>query len=196
VTNTPANGEATGAPARVPGDGPHVPVRNLPKEIGISLIGLARREVRADSAAVLVPDAGTWMVISDTDLPDTNGTLRITAGHQMIREVLYGGGPRIVHGSDRRPRDIAGVPLPASDHLLALPLRQAESVILLSRAHPPFHREELHLLSSILDLQGTMLDLALKMRKLREDLDEALERPAGPAEPVGRRPHPRGPTDR
>jgi hypothetical protein len=172
-TTAPVNGETTRAPAEGLGDRRPVPGRNLPKEIGVSLIGLARREVRADSATVLVPDAGTWMVISDADLPDTGRTLRIAAAHQMIREVLYAHSPRIVRGSERIPGDLAGLPLPASDHVLALPLHRAESVILLSRARPPFHREELLLLSRVLDSQGTMLDLALKMRKLRQDLDEA-----------------------
>lgn len=185
ATGTPENGEVAGALADGPGDGRRLPAAHLPEEIGARLLGLARREVRADSAAVLVPDGGTWMVISDADLPDTTGTLRITAAHQMIDEVLYPRRPRIVNGSDRMPGDLPRLPLPASDHLLAVPLRHAESVILLSRAHPPFHREELRLLSGVLDLQGTMLDLAVKMLKLRKDLHEALDEPGRPSSPRG-----------
>jgi hypothetical protein len=173
----PENG--TGAPANGFGDRRTVSGGNLPEEIGVSLIGLARREVRADSAAVLVPDAGSWLVISDADHPDTGGTLRIAA-HQMMRVVLYAQSPSIVRGSDRIPGDLAGLPLPASDHVLAVPLGRAGSVMLLSRARPPFHQEEPALLSRVLDAQGTMLDLALKMRKLGEDLDGAFEWPAGP----------------
>ena len=51
-TDVPVNGAAARTPANGLGDGRHVPVRSLAEEIGRSLIELARREVRADSAAV------------------------------------------------------------------------------------------------------------------------------------------------
>jgi hypothetical protein len=185
ATSAPEEGKAARAPANGRGHGRPPAAGNLPEEIGASLLGIARREVRCDSAAVLVPDGGAWTVIADADLPDTNGTLRIPAARPLIDEVLHEDRPHLVNGWDRTPGDLGGLPLPASDHVLAVPLRQADSMILLSRAHPPFHREELLLLSRVLDLEGTMLDLALKMRKLREDLHEAFE---GPGEFPGLRP--------
>jgi hypothetical protein len=171
--NRQANGSrSSGSPRR---RSTRPPAQSSPELIGNGLISLARLEVAADRAAVLVPHAGVWTVAAGANLSAEQRAVRLTAEHRMIQEVLREGRPLLADAIGGRPADLDDLALPPSEHMLALPLAEAESLILLARADPPFLGVELQLLKLVLAPQGVLLKMALEMREFGEALNHVFD---------------------
>ena len=87
----------------------------------------------SDAAAVLVPDGIRWRVSGGVGLRPLERRLLLDTSHWLISEIAIGGRALLIEDSDIvRPR-LAGAPLAAWRHLLAVPVPGMRAAVLLAR---------------------------------------------------------------
>jgi hypothetical protein len=122
----------------------------------------------ADAAAILVPDGAVWRVSGGVGLRPLERRLVLDAAHWLIEQVVGGERPVLVADSDQVRQQLAGAPLAAWRHLLAVPVPAVRAVVLLARGPeaPPFGDEQVQALAGSLDEATALLQSALQLRHL------------------------------
>jgi hypothetical protein len=177
---TPAAGLAP-APATAPVDEVHAAVRAL-LDRRAELFGVAETaqvladEViergEADAAAVLVPDDSRWRVSGGVGLRPLERRLLLDTSHWLISEIAVGGRALLIEDTDIvRPR-LAGAPLAAWRHLLAVPVPSIRAAVVLARGQEAarFTERDLAAVVPLVAEAGPLLQAALQMRDLARAL--------------------------
>jgi hypothetical protein len=98
--------------------------------------------------------------------------LRLDTSHWLIAEIAVGGRALLVEDSDIvRPR-LAGAPLAAWRHLLAVPVPGIRAAVMLARGQEAsrFTERDLAVVVPIVTEAGPLLSAALEMRELARTL--------------------------
>jgi hypothetical protein len=177
---TPAAGLAP-VPAGAPVDEVHAAVRAL-LDRRAQLFGVAETaqvladEViergEADAAAVLVPDGSRWRVSGGVGLRPLERRLLLDTSHWLISEIAVGGRALLIEDTDIvRPR-LAGAPLAAWRHLLAVPVPSIRATVVLARGQEAarFTEKDLAAVVPLVAEAGPLLQAALQMRELARAL--------------------------
>jgi hypothetical protein len=173
---TPAAGVHAAPPAQRPDD-VHTWVRNLLDHRG-QLFGvnetaqvLADEVVErgeSDAAAVLMPDGSRWRVSGGVGLRPLERRLLLDTSHWLIAEIAVGGRALIIEDTDIvRPR-LAGAPLAAWRHLLAVPVPSIRAAVVLARGQEAsrFTDRDLAAVVPVVAEAADLLSAALRMREL------------------------------
>ncbi len=126
----------------------------------------------ADAAAVLVPDGGLWAVSGGVGLRPPERQLVLDAGHWLVAEIAVGGRALLVEDTDVVRPKLAGAPLAAWRHLLAVPIPEVRSAVVLARGQEsgPFGEQDLAALVDPVRRSVSMLHTALATRQLARQL--------------------------
>jgi len=122
----------------------------------------------SDAAAVLVPDGIRWRVSGGVGLRPLERRLLLDTSHWLISEIAIGGRALLIEDSDIvRPR-LAGAPLAAWRHLLAVPVPGMRAAVLLARGQEAFRftERDLAVVVPVVAEAGPLLADALEMREL------------------------------
>jgi hypothetical protein len=122
----------------------------------------------ADAAAVLVPDGGLWRVSGGVGLRPPERRLVLDAGHWLVAEIAIGGRALLVEDTDIVRPKLAGAPLAAWRHLLAVPIPEVRSAVVLARGYESgaFDEEDLTALVDPVRRSVAMMRTALMTRQL------------------------------
>jgi hypothetical protein len=126
----------------------------------------------SDAAAVLVPDGVRWRVSGGVGLRPLERRLLLDTTHWLISEIAVGGRALLVEDSDIvRPR-LAGAPLAAWRHLLAVPVPGIRAAVVLARGQEAsrFTEHDLAVVVPVVAEAGPLLSAALEMRELARTL--------------------------
>jgi hypothetical protein len=122
----------------------------------------------ADAAAVLVPDGQRWRVSGGVGLRPLERRLLLDTSHWLISEIAVGGRALIIEDTDIvRPR-LAGAPLAAWRHLLAVPVPGIRAAVVLARGQEAsrFGDRDLAAVVPVVAEAADLLSAALRMREL------------------------------
>ncbi|MGZ4650297.1 MAG: hypothetical protein ACXV3A_07160 [Kineosporiaceae bacterium] len=122
----------------------------------------------SDAAAVLVPDGSQWRVNGGVGLRPLERRLLLEATHWLIAEIAVGGRALLIEDTDIvRPR-LAGAPLAAWRHLLAVPVPGIRAAVVLARSQEAarFTERDLAAVVPVIAEAGPLLLAALQMREL------------------------------
>jgi hypothetical protein len=122
----------------------------------------------ADAAAVLVPDGPVWRVSGGVGLRPLERRLVLDDAHWVIAEIALGGRALLVEDTDIvRPR-LAGAPLAAWRHLLAVPVPGIRAAVVLARGHEAarFTEKDLSVVIEPVQEAAPLLAAALETRHL------------------------------
>ncbi len=122
----------------------------------------------ADAAAVLVPDGGLWRVSGGVGLRPSERRLVLDAGHWLVAEIAIGGRALLVEDTDIVRPKLAGAPLAAWRHLLAVPIPEVRSAVVLARGYEAgaFSEQDLTALVQPVRRSVSMMRSALMTRQL------------------------------
>jgi hypothetical protein len=126
----------------------------------------------ADAAAVLVPDGGRWRVSGGVGLRPLERRLLLETSHWLISEIAVGGRALLIEDTDIvRPR-LAGAPLAAWRHLLAVPVPSLRAAVVLARGQEAarFTEKDLAAVVPLVAEARPLLQAALRMRELARTL--------------------------
>jgi hypothetical protein len=126
----------------------------------------------SDAAAVLVPDGVRWRVSGGVGLRPLERRLLLDTTHWLISEIAVGGRALLVEDSDIvRPR-LAGAPLAAWRHLLAVPVPGIRAAVVLARGQEAsrFTEHDLAVIVPVVAEAGPLLSAAVEMRELARTL--------------------------
>jgi hypothetical protein len=127
----------------------------------------------SDAAAVLVPDGVRWRVSGGVGLRPLERRLLLDTSHWLISEIAIGGRALLIEDSDIvRPR-LAGAPLAAWRHLLAVPVPGMRAAVLLARGQEAsrFTERDLSVVVPVVAEAGPLLAAAIEMRELARVLE-------------------------
>jgi hypothetical protein len=122
----------------------------------------------SDAAAVLVPDGAQWRVSGGVGLRPVERRLLLDRSHWLISEIALGGRALLIEDTDIvRPR-LAGAPLAAWRHLLAVPVPGIRAAVVLARGQEAdrFSERDLAAVVPVVTEAGPLLTAALQMREL------------------------------
>jgi hypothetical protein len=122
----------------------------------------------SDAAAVLVPDGTQWRVSGGVGLRPLERRLLLDTSHWLISEIAVGGRALLIEDTDIvRPR-LAGAPLAAWRHLLAVPVPGLRAAVVLARSQEAarFTERDLAAVVPVVAEAGPLLMAALQMREL------------------------------
>lgn len=122
----------------------------------------------ADAAAVLVPDGGLWRVSGGVGLRPAERRLVLDAGHWLVSEIAVGGRALLVEDTDIVRPKLAGAPLAAWRHLLAIPIPQVRSAVVLARGYEAgaFSEQDLAAVVEPVRRNVSLMRTALRTRQL------------------------------
>jgi len=122
----------------------------------------------ADAAAVLVPDGGVWRVCGGVGLRPLERRLVLDTAHWLISEIALGGRALMVEDADAVRPKLAGAPLAAWRHLLAVPVPSVRAAVVLARGHEAgaFGGKELDAVVEPIREGAALLETALQTRRL------------------------------
>jgi hypothetical protein len=126
----------------------------------------------SDAAAVLVPDGARWRVSGGVGLRPLERRLLLDPSHWLISEIALGGRALLIEDTDIvRPR-LAGAPLAAWRHLLAVPVPGMRAAVVLARGQEAarFTERDLAAVVPVVAEGGPLLAAALQMRDLARAL--------------------------
>ncbi len=126
----------------------------------------------ADAAAVLVPDGPRWRVSGGVGLRPLERRLLLDTSHWLISEIALGGRALLIEDTDIvRPR-LAGAPLAAWRHLLAVPVPAVRATVVLARGQEAarFTEKDLAAVVPIVSEAGPLLQAALLTRELARSM--------------------------
>ncbi|HVN50266.1 MAG TPA: hypothetical protein VMT43_02475, partial [Acidimicrobiales bacterium] len=121
-----------------------------------------------DAAAVLVPDGTQWRVAGGVGLRPLERRLLLDTSHWLVSEIAVGGRALLIEDTDIvRPR-LAGAPLAAWRHLLAVPVPGIRAAVVLARSQEAarFTERDLAAVVPVVAEAGPLLMAALQMREL------------------------------
>jgi len=122
----------------------------------------------SDAAAVLVPDGTQWRVAGGVGLRPLERRLLLDTSHWLVSEIAVGGRALLIEDTDIvRPR-LAGAPLAAWRHLLAVPVPGIRAAVVLARSQEAarFTERDLAAVVPVVAEAGPLLMAALQMREL------------------------------
>jgi hypothetical protein len=126
----------------------------------------------ADAVAVLVPDGSRWRVSGGVGLRPLERRLVLDISHWLISEIAVGSRALIIEDTDIvRPR-LAGAPLAAWRHLLAVPVPGIRAAVVLARGHEAarFTDRDLAAVVPVVAEAAELLLAALRVRELARTL--------------------------
>jgi hypothetical protein len=137
----------------------------------------------ADAAAVLVPDGGVWRVSGGVGLRPLERRLVLDATHWMIAEIAHPGRAVLIEDTDIVRQQLAGAPLAAWRHLLAVPVPDVHAAVILARGQEagPFTDRDLTAVVPTVREAATLLAQAIETRQLARLLTPLVE-----SDPSGR----------
>lgn len=178
---TPAAGLHAAPPLEAPSDAVHVLARML-LDRRAELFGVTETaqvladEViergEADAAAILVPDGARWRVSGGVGLRPLERRLLLDTSHWLISEIAVGGRALLIEDTDIvRPR-LAGAPLAAWRHLLAVPVPAIRAAVVLARGQEAarFTEKDLAAVVPVVSEAGPLLQAALLTRELARSM--------------------------
>ena len=122
----------------------------------------------SDAAAVLVPDGDIWRVNGGVGLRPVERRLVLDTSHWLISEIAVGGRALLIEDTDIvRPR-LAGAPLAAWRHLLAIPVPGLRAAVVLARGQEAarFTEQDLAAVVPVVAEASPLLTTALQTREL------------------------------
>jgi hypothetical protein len=126
----------------------------------------------ADAAAILVPDGSRWRVSGGVGLRPLERRLLLDTSHWLISEIAVGGRALLIEDTDIvRPR-LAGAPLAAWRHLLAVPVPAIRAAVVLARGQEAarFTEKDLAAVVPVVSEAGPLLQAALLTRELARSM--------------------------
>lgn len=122
----------------------------------------------ADAAAVLVPDGRVWRVSGGVGLRPLERRLVLEESHWLIAEVAAGGRAVLIEDTDIVRQQLAGAPLAAWRHLLAVPVPEVGAAVVLARGQEagPFTDGDLTAVVPTVREASTLLGHAIEVRRL------------------------------
>lgn len=122
----------------------------------------------ADAAAVLVPDGSTWRVSGSVGLNLLEQRATLDTTHWLVTEIAQSGQVLLLQNTPPARSELASAPLASWPHLLAVPVPQVNSLIMLARgpAGRAFTKSDLSGLTGPISEATTLLATALQTRKL------------------------------
>ena len=131
----------------------------------------------ADAAAVLVPDGAVWRVSGGVGLRPLERRLVMDAGHWLVANIAIGGQALMVEDTDIVRTRLAGAPLAAWRHLLAVPIPGIRAAVVLARGHEAaaFTERDLTAIVGPAREAATLLQAALETRELARRLRRLAE---------------------
>jgi hypothetical protein len=122
----------------------------------------------SDAVAVLVPDGDRWRVSGGVGLRPLERRLVLDTSHWLITEIAVGGRALLIEDTDIvRPR-LAGAPLAAWRHLLAVPVPGLRAAVVLARGQEAerFTERDLAAVVPVVAEASPLLTAALQTREL------------------------------
>jgi hypothetical protein len=132
----------------------------------------------ADAAAVLVPDGGVWRVAAGVGLRPLERRLVLDQTHWMIAEIANPGRAVLIEDTDIVRQQLAGAPLAAWRHLLAVPVPDVRAAVVLARGQEagPFTDRDLTAVVPTVREAATLLAQAIEVRELARRLSQLRDR--------------------
>jgi hypothetical protein len=137
----------------------------------------------ADAAAVLVPDGDVWRVSGGVGLRPLERRLVLDETHWLIVNIAVAGQALMVEDTDIVRTRLAGAPLAAWRHLLAVPIPGIRAALVLARGHEaaPFTERELTNVVRPAREAAGLLQAAMETRELARRLRPLSETEVPPA---------------
>jgi hypothetical protein len=140
-------------------------------ETGEVIVTDAVARTGADAAALMVPDDGVWRVAAGVGLRPLETRYELDHSAWLVDQVAGHHRGMIVEESDVAREHLQRAPLASWRHLIAAPLGQARSLMLVARRDDPaFGVTELDELARLCDEAGPLLAAALDTRALAREL--------------------------
>jgi hypothetical protein len=132
----------------------------------------------ADAAAVLVPDGGVWRVSAGVGLRPLERRLVLDPTHWMISEIADPGRAVLIEDTDIVRQQLAGAPLAAWRHILAVPVPEVRAAVVLARGQEagPFTDRDLTAVVPTVREASTLLSQAIEVRDLARRLAHLRDR--------------------
>ncbi|GLY32849.1 hypothetical protein [Kineosporia sp. NBRC 101731] len=126
----------------------------------------------ADAAAVLVPDGPIWRVSGGVGLRPAERRLELNDSHWLITEIGSAGRAVLIDDTDIVRQQLAGAPLAAWRHLLALPVPDVRVIVVMARGDEgePFSQRDLSAVYPPVRESAVLLAQAIETRRLARAL--------------------------
>lgn len=133
----------------------------------------------ADAAAILVPDGPVWRVSSGVGLRPLERRLELAESHWLITEIGSAGRAVLIDDTDIIRQQLAGAPLAAWRHLLAVPVPDVRGIVVLARGKEagPFTDRDLSAVIAPVREAAALLAQAVQTRRLARMLSPLRENP-------------------
>jgi CheY-like chemotaxis protein len=133
----------------------------------------------ADAAAILVPDGPVWRVSGGVGLRPLERRLELTDAHWLIIEIGSAGRAVLIEDTDIVRQQLAGAPLAAWRHLLAVPVPDVRGIVVLARGREggPFTDRDLSAVIAPVREAAALLAQAVETRRLARALGPLREGP-------------------
>jgi len=122
----------------------------------------------ADAAAILVPDGPVWRVSGGVGLRPLERRLELPESHWLIVEIGSAGRAVLIEDTDIIRQQLAGAPLAAWRHLLAVPVPDIRGIVVLARGKEagPFSDRDLSAVIAPVREAAALLAQAVQTRRL------------------------------
>ena len=151
----------------------------VPDLLGVNVIADAVAEdacarVGGRGSAVIIADQDCYVVAGGVGLRPLETRLQLDASHWLVREVVRAKHGVIVEDTDIARRDLAGAPLGALQHLLAVPLVEADGLVMVARDNEgaAFTSTELAAIARLASEASGPLHEAVQVRQLGRALTQ------------------------
>jgi CheY-like chemotaxis protein len=126
----------------------------------------------ADAAAILVPDGPIWRVSGGVGLRPLERRLILEPSHWLITEIGSAGRAVLIDDTDIIRQQLAGAPLAAWRHLLAVPVPDVRAIVVLARGQEagPFTDRDLSAVIAPVREAAALLAQAVQTRRLARAL--------------------------
>jgi hypothetical protein len=132
---------------------------------------------KGDAAAILVPDGPIWRVSGGVGLRPLERRRELTQSHWLITEIGAAGRAVLIEDTDIIRQQLAGAPLAAWRHLLAVPVPEVRGIVVLARGkdHGAFTDVDLSAVIAPVREAAALLTQAVETRRLARALSPLRE---------------------
>jgi hypothetical protein len=142
----------------------------VPETAEVIVVDAVER-VRAEQAALMLPDGRRWRVAAGIGLGGIERRFELDEDSWVIANVARASKGVLVEDTDVARRPFQRAPLASRKHLLAAPIRLVEGVLIVARdTDPGFTEQALADLAHLADEAGLLLAAALDVRDLARRL--------------------------